>query len=115
MNQTLTLFYLVIATMISGCVTYQQIELDPKTIVNTQLAVGDSVSVKTFSDQQYSFTITKIDGVNLYGENLVVAISDIKSLDKQPKSEVSPLWIVLLFLLIWLNHDLSSGFDCIDC
>lgn len=100
--------------MLPGCVAYQQIDLNPTSIINARLNVGDSVSVKTYSDLEYSFTITKVDDKNLYGEDRVIAISDIRSLVNFGKPyKVGPL-IIGILLLIWLNHDLGSDWVSVE-
>ena len=102
---------MVFVPLILGCATYQQIALDHVSIVIQRLAVGDFIEIKTHSDQEYSFTVTKIDEINLYGEEHVIAIADIKSIEKKNKSDDSSPWmIILLLFLLTLYQDLGSGF-----
>ena len=94
-----------------GCVAYQQIELDHVSIVNKRLAVGDFIRIETLSDQEYTFVITKIDDKNIYGGEHVIAIADIKSVEKEKKTyDARPMIFILLFFLLSLYQDLGSGF-----
>lgn len=98
-------------SLLFSCATYQQIDLEHVSVVNQRLAIGDFIEVRTSSDQEYSFTVTEIDKTNLYGEELVIAIADIKSIEKKQKSDEPASWVIIyLFFVLLVLQDLGSGF-----
>lgn len=102
--------YSVFASLLFSCATYQQIDLEHVSVVNQRLAVGDFIEVRTSSDKEYSFTVTRIDKTNLYGEELVIAIADITSIEKKKKPDEIPSWVIIyLVFALLVFQELGSG------
>ena len=110
MKQKWKFLCLLFVPLIFGCAAYQQIDLNHVSIANHRLAVGDFIEIKTHSGQEYLFTVTNIDETNLYGEEHVIAIADIRSVEKKDKAdEPSPWFIIALIFLLLVYQDLGSG------
>ena len=86
------------AALLCACTAVRQADPAPDSIQDDLrsgelVSVGDKVAVVTADGREMVFRVVKVDDAAVYGDDVVIAIDDISSVevDRPPKREFDPL------------------------